>query len=287
MKFLVFGCSGMAGHLISLYLKEKGHSVTGFARKRIDFVDCVVGDVFSSEKIEKLVLSEEYDAIINAVGILNRMASDNMAAAVYVNSYFPHSLATLAFRSGSFLIHMSTDCVFAGNTGPYREDSLRDGLTFYDRTKALGELEDHDGCLTLRNSIVGPDINPNGIGLFNWFMKQSGPEVNGYTHAMWTGLTTLELAKVMEVAAKNNVTGLVNMVNGSNISKYDLLKLFNHYFRNDKLRIIPSDAVHLDKTLVRTNFDLDYKIPSYEVMVSEMKDWITDHRSLYPHYVFE
>lgn len=284
MKILVFGCSGMAGHLISLYLKEKGHFVTGFARRRVDFVDCVVGDVFESEKIEKLVLSGEYDAIINAVGILNRMASDNMASAVYVNSYFPHSLAMLAARSGSLLIHMSTDCVFAGNTGPYREDSLRDGLSFYDRTKALGELEGHGGCLTLRNSIVGPDINPNGIGLFNWFMKQRGPEINGYTHAMWTGLTTLELAKVMEVAAKDNTTGLVNMVNGSNISKYDLLKLFNHYFRKDELRIIPSDAVHLDKTLVRTNFDLDYKIPSYGVMVSEMKDWVSEHRNIYSHY---
>lgn len=284
MKFLVFGCSGMAGHLISLYLKEQGHSVTGYARRKFTPIDCITGDVSELDKIKKLIENNEFDVVINAVGILNQMAETDKASAVFVNSYFPHFLANVIERVGGLLIHMSTDCVFAGNTGPYKENSLRDGLTFYDRSKALGEVENHKNCLTLRNSIIGPDVNPAGIGLFNWFMSQTGPSINGYTHAMWTGLTTLELAKIMENAASKRITGLVNMVNGDNISKYDLLKLFNHYFRNDELNIIPYDAVWLDKTLVRTNFDFDYIVPSYSSMIADMKDWVVDHKELYPHY---
>ena len=83
---------------------------------------------------------------------------------------------------------MSTDCVFSGRRGGYTEKDFRDGETFYDRSKALGELED-DKNITLRNSIVGPDINPNGIGLFNWFMHQKD-QVNGFSNTMWTGQTT-------------------------------------------------------------------------------------------------
>ena len=175
--------------------------------------------------------------------------------------------------------------VFAGNTGPYREDSLRDGLTFYDRTKALGELEDHDGCLTLRNSIVGPDINPNGIGLFNWFMKQS-TSVKGFTRAIWTGVTTLTLAKAMDAAIQQNLCGLYNLVNNQAISKFDLLKLFNKYCKPAPIDIIPSDDLILDKTLICTRTDFNFDIPSYEQMIIEMKEWIYNHKRIYPEYYY-
>src|SRR5699024_1115052 len=104
------------------------------------------------------------------------------------------------------IIHMSTDCVFSGKIGNYKEDSLRDGETFYDRSKALGEL-DNQKDLTFRNSIIGPDINENGIGLFNWFMKQEG-SINGYSKAIWTGVTTLTLAKAMDSALKEDLVGI-------------------------------------------------------------------------------
>ena len=139
--------------------------------------------------------------------------------------------------------------------------------------------------LTFRNSIVGPDINEGGIGLFNWFMKQTG-EIRGFTKAMWTGMTTLQLAKMMEKAATVHATGLYNMVPDHAISKYDLLGLFNRYFRDGKVGIEPYDGFVCDKTLVRTRFDFPETVPDYEVMVREMADWVRAHRELYPHYNF-
>ena len=177
---------------------------------------------------------------------------------------------------------MSTDCVFSGKKGGYTETDFRDGETFYDRSKALGELEDQKN-ITLRNSIVGPDINSNGIGLMNWFMQQSG-EIKGYTRAMWTGQTTLQLAKTMEIAAKEKVSGLYNTVPDHSISKYDLLRLFNHYLRNDSIKITPIEGVNLDKSLKRTCFDYNFIIPDYEIMVRELAEWVKGHQELYPHY---
>lgn len=282
MKFLILGSAGMAGHQISLYLKEQGHDVTGYARVGIDGLDTVIGDVRDTDLLSKTILSGGYDSVINCVGILNQFAESNKENAVFINSYLPHFLADVTNDSTTQIIHMSTDCVFSGASGNYTEDSLRDGTTFYDRTKALGELED-DKNITLRNSIVGPDINPEGIGLLNWFMKQNG-EIKGYTKAMWTGMTTLQLAKIMEKAAEEKASGLYNMVPDGNISKFDLLGLFNKYLKGDKIKINPFDGFVADKTLIRTRFDFGARVPDYEKMVSEMAEWMFAHKELYPHY---
>ena len=281
MRFLVLGASGMAGHVISIYLREQGHDVLGFSRRKVEFVESVSGDVTDFKYLRELICTGNFDAVINAVGILNQAAEDDKAQAVLVNGYLPHFLAKITENTKTQIIHMSTDCVFSGHSGPYTEDSLCDGRTFYDRSKAIGELNDNKN-VTFRNSIVGPDINENGIGLFNWFMKQK--EVNGYTHAMWTGLTTLELAKIMEKAAKEKIHGLINMVYKENISKYDLLYLFNHYLRHDEVIIHPYEAFSVDKTLVRTNFVFNYIVPDYDTMVKEMGMWVENHKELYPHY---
>lgn len=282
MKYLILGCNGMAGHVISLYLKEQGHEVAGFARKDLGLVPTIIGDAFNPEQLRRSVMNKGIDIIVNCIGILNQFAEKNKAQATYLNSYLPHFLADITKDSNTRVFHISTDCVFSGSTGGYTETSFRDGETFYDRSKALGELED-DKNLTLRNSIVGPDMKKEGIGLLNWFMQQSDT-VNGYTKAMWTGQTTLQLAKTIEAAAQTGAKGLHNTVPDSSISKYELLQLFNKYLRNNTLIINPVDGVVADKSLKRTRSDFDYVIPDYETMVMELADWINDHKSLYPHY---
>lgn len=282
MRFLVLGCNGMAGHMISLYLKEQGHDVLGFALMKSAYIETVVGDARDTESLRKLMGEGNFDTIINCIGILNQFAEQDKALATFLNAYFPHFLAEITCGTDTQVIHMSTDCVFSGRRGQYTEEDFRDGETFYDRSKALGELEDGKN-LTLRQSIVGPDINPDGIGLLNWFMKQNS-EVNGFTKAMWTGQTTLQLAKTMEMAAKERVHGLYNTVPDTSISKYELLKLFNRYMRNDELKINAVEGVNADKSLKRTRYEFDYLIPDYETMISELATWMHVHRRIYPHY---
>jgi len=272
----------MAGHTISLYLKEQGHEVLGFDRSRSMYVDSVIGDANNTEFLSKLISENKFDTIINCIGILNQYAEKNKALATFLNSYLPHFLAEITSGTDTQIIQMSTDCVFSGKRGKYTEDDFRDGETFYDRSKALGELEDYKN-ITLRNSIVGPDINPNGIGLLNWFMQQSG-EINGYKKAMWTGQTTLQLAKTMEKAAMERAHGLYNSVPEYSISKYDLLLLFNHYLKDDSLKINQIEGINADKSLKRTRFEFSYLIPDYETMIKDLAEWIKNHKDMYPHY---
>ena len=272
----------MAGHTIALYLKEQGHDVCGFAKIKSQYIDSIVGDAMDSDFLKKIIVKGEYDSIINCIGILNQFAEQNKSLATFLNSYFPHFLAEITSELDTQVIHMSTDCVFSGKRGGYTEYDFRDGETFYDRSKALGELEDKKN-VTLRNSIVGPDINPKGIGLLNWFLQQKG-EVNGFTKAMWTGQTTLQLAKTMEIAAKERVCGLYNAVPNHSISKYELLVLFNHFLRGDSLKINPVEGINADKSLKRTKYEFNYLIPDYEVMIKELAEWMIDHKKMYPHY---
>ncbi len=272
----------MAGHLITLYFKENGYNVTAYSMQPFPYCNNIIGNALETEKFKNVLLEGNYDVVINCIGILNQVADENRSLAVYLNSYLPHLVADTLKDKKTKLIHMSTDCVFAGNSGPYYENSLRDGLTFYDRSKALGEVEDSKN-LTFRNSIVGPDMNENGIGLFNWFMKQRG-EINGFTGAMWTGVTTLTLAKAMEQAIKENLCGLYNLVNNTSISKYDLLCLFNKYFRNNELTINKSESLKLDKSLRRKRNDFSFVVPTYEEMIREMSNWVNNHKDLYPMY---
>lgn len=272
----------MAGHTIVLYFQEQGYDVTAFTTKPFYLCKNITGNALDFEQLGVVLRAGHYDVIVNCIGILNQFAENNPIGAKRLNTDLPHFIADSTKSLPCKLIHMSTDCVFAGNTGPYRENSVKDGQSVYDMTKAEGEVID-DKNLTFRNSIIGPDLKKEGIGLFNWFMKQSGP-IQGYSSAIWTGVTTLTLAKAMEAAISQNLSGLYNLVNNESISKYDLLNLFKDAFDRQDIDVLKSDKRHLDKTLVSTRDDFSFIVPSYSIMINEMKEWIDAHNYLYPHY---
>ena len=280
-NILVFGATGMAGHIVSLYLKENGYRVSTFTRKSFKYCDNIVGDATDLELVNRVIQYGNYDIVINCIGLLNSACDKDPDNAVFLNSFFPHYLCKITKNLKTRIIHISTDCVFSGKLGPYKEDSFKDGESFYDRSKALGELNDNKN-LTFRNSIIGPDMNINGIGLFNWFMKQK-VSVNGYSSVLWTGVTTITLAKAIDSAIKEDITGVYNLVNNTCISKYKLLQYFNDSF-NRKLIIREDNNIKTKKILINTRKDFSFIVPSYENMIEEMRKWIFNHKELYPHY---
>lgn len=283
MKFLIMGCNGMVGHMVSLYLHDRGYEVEGFAKSNSQFVRTIVGDVRDMELLKQTIEAGNYRAVVNCIGLLNKFAERDHEAAVYLNSYLPQFLAKITREMDTQIIQISTDCVFSGRKGGYTETSFRDGELFYDRSKALGELMNGKD-VTFRNSVVGPDTRAEGIGLVNWFMQQTD-RVNGYRNAIWTGQTTLQLAKTIENATIQGVHGLFNMVPEESISKYDLLVLFNKYLRAKPIEIVPEENFRVDKSLKRTNYELfSYIVPEYEVQIEELGSWMREHRELYPHY---
>lgn len=278
MKLLILGSDGMLGHVVKIYFEEKGYDVVCTTR-RDDKSELYFNITNSISGIDEIIKRAKPDVVINCIGILNKVADEHKALAILINSYLPHYLDEISVENNFKLVHVSTDCVFDGKTGNYDEMSIPNEISMYGRTKALGEVI-NDRSVTLRTSIVGPDINENGVGLFKWFMEQEG-EVGGYDRVLWTGITTIWFARCMEMAIENNLTGLHHCVNNDVISKYDLLVLFKKYFNKD-IVINHNPDVESKKTLVRTDKSFDFGIPSYEDMIKDMRDWVLNHKEVYP-----
>lgn len=284
-KILIIGSKGMAGHVMQRYFSTiDGFEVYAVARNISENDTSFNIDVSDTERLQTLIKIHEFDVVVNCIGILNKDAEDHPSKAVWFNSYFPHFLEEITKNTQTKVIHISTDCVFSGKRGNYTEADVKDGIGFYAQSKALGEI-DNAKDVTIRTSIIGPEINPNGIGLLHWFLSQPlEAKLNGYSNAYWTGLTTLELAKVVHEVIHQNISGIIQVVPSEKINKYELLQLFNSVFRNNQLEIADYDAYKVDKSLLFTRKDFNYHVPTYEQMLVDLKTWILDHNTLYKHY---
>lgn len=281
---LVIGSGGMAGHVISTYLKETGSfDVSTLSGRHRVSNDTTLLDVMDNSEFSNYLDERSFDVIVNCIGSLIQASEDRKDRAVYLNSYLPHMLEARYANTPTKIIHLSTDCVFSGANPPYREESIPDGVLFYDRTKYLGEVVNNKD-LTFRMSIVGPDSQATGVGLFNWFFAQSG-KIFGFSGAMWNGVTTITLARAIHAAIDQDLTGLYHLVPSGNISKYELLKIFKETFRRDDISLETRDIASADKTLINTRNDFDFTIDSYPEQIVKMRSWIEDHSDFYPHYL--
>lgn len=279
-KILVLGANGMAGHVLSIGLNDPKdlYEVKTVARKNSIIQPSYILDVSDFKKLETLIIKIMPDIIINCIGLLNKTAEENPEKAILINSYLPHFLESITKSSKIKVIHISTDCVFSGKEGNYIESSFKNGNGYYAQSKALGEIV-NDKDLTFRTSIIGPEINRNGIGLFNWFYQQK-EQINGYTNAFWTGITTIELLNAIKSAINEDLVGLYHLVNGMKISKYQLLNLMNIEF-NKGIKIVKDDEYKIDKSLINTRNDFSFQVNEYSKMLEEMNKWIIKYNYIY------
>lgn len=272
-KILILGATGMAGHMVYYYLKETArYEMYNLVFRSKLTEDSIVCDVRDQNALRQVFQQVKPDVAVNCIGALIRESETNPDNAIYLNAYLPHYLKRLADEVGGKVIQISTDCVFSGIKGNYAEEDFRDADDVYGRSKALGEILNNKD-VTLRTSIIGPELKVDGEGLFQWFMGQKGT-VKGYTNVIWGGLTTLELAKAIEKTIEYNLSGLFHVTNGKGISKYKLLVLFKAVFGKHDIEIVPYDNYFADKSLEKS-LRFDYKVNSYEIMLKELRELIT------------
>lgn len=284
-KILVLGIKGMAGHvLFDLLSMEKHYFVYGVARN-VKTTERVYNiDVTNTDALREVIMNNDFDYVINCIGILNKDAEDHPAKAIWFNSYFSHFLESITSESKTAVIHISTDCVFSGKRGNYTENDEKDGKGFYAQSKALGEL-DNNKDLTIRTSIIGPELNENGIGLLHWFMtRPSSSGIKGYSQAYWSGITTIELAGIIKQAIINKLTGLRICAGTDKIDKYSLLVLLNNVFRDDTINIEKDSNYKLDKSLKSIREDYQFEVQGYKEMICSMKDYVNNNHDQYSFY---
>jgi len=281
-KVLVLGATGLIGHQVCLRLMEQpDYELVHMAHQRKLNDATILLDARDERAFEEKIVEIRPDVIVNCMGILIAEANQHPEHAIFLNAYMPHRLKSIADAMDAKLIHISTDCVFSGKKGGYLETDIRDADDIYGRAKGLGEVSDVPH-LTLRTSVVGPELK-EGEELFHWFMRQEGC-IRGFTRAWWSGVTTLELARVVQWAIEQDIQGLYHVTNGQPINKYDLLMLFKKYTGKD-IAIDAIDGRVTNKSLLDTRQLLADPVSDYETMVAEMVGFMKVHGDLYGRYV--
>ncbi len=280
---LVLGAAGMLGNaMLRVFAGSPGFAAWGSVRTAgsmrllpAELRDRVIPgvDVENFDSLSDLLARVRPDVLINCIGLVKQLAeADDPLQAIPINALLPHRLARLCRLAGARLVHVSTDCVFDGRRGMYREGDPADAQDLYGRSKHLGEV-DYPNAVTLRTSIIGHEL-AGAHGLIGWFLAQTGP-VRGFTRAVFSGLPTVELARVVRdrVVPRPDMHGLYH-VSAEPIAKYDLLKLVAAtYGRNNT--IAPDDKLVIDRSLDSTRFRqlTGYEPPAWTHLVQSMHEF--------------
>jgi dTDP-4-dehydrorhamnose reductase len=265
MEILILGGAGMLGHKLfqrlrraypETYCTIRG-SISDSSSRNIDLFQ--EGNVVESldasnfPSVEQLLLNRKPRVLINCIGIVKqRPAAKEPVPSIEINALFPHRLAIVCETWGGRLIHFSTDCVFSGRGGNYTEEDIADAEDLYGKTKALGEVKSGT-VITIRTSIIGRELT-HRESLLEWFLQQNHKTVRGFTRAMFSGVTTNYLARVIEsiVLANTQIAGLYQ-VTSPTISKYDLLRFLADAYRLD-VEILPDRDFFCDRSMKGDKF---------------------------------
>ncbi|MBL4774788.1 MAG: SDR family oxidoreductase [Mariprofundus sp.] len=280
MKILILGGDGMLGHQLlkswsdkhDVWVTLRGDQGCYVCYGLFDKANAFYGvDVRDFEAVESVVSNFHPEAIVNAVGIVKqRDEAQDAILSLEVNALLPHRLSVLCGQIGARLIHLSTDCVFSGMAGMYTEDDFEDARDLYGRSKLMGEVHDAH-AVTLRTSIIGLELARN-TSLIEWFLAQSG-QIKGYTRAIYSGFTTMEMARIIEhvLTSHTDISGLWHVASAP-ISKYDLLCKLSVLMGRSDIQLLPEPGFFCQRSLdaARFNKKMAYQPPSWDDMLEEL-----------------
>lgn len=279
MRILVLGGDGMLGHQILKQLSSR-HDVAVTLRQDKSTYDefglfsdanSFFGiDVRNIDRVSEVMAQFQPDAVVNGIGIIKQRPSAKQSIlSLEVNALLPHRLAVLCRLAGARLVHLSTDCVFSGAKGNYLETDMSDAEDLYGRSKYLGEV-DEAGCITLRTSIIGHELSRKS-SLLEWTLAQTGT-VKGYQKAIFSGFTTIEMARIIErvLLTHTDAHGMYQ-VSSDPIDKHALLLLIKRHL-HPSIDVVADTAVQIDRSLDSSRFraEFDYTPPSWSSMIAEL-----------------
>ena len=298
-KILILGATGMIGHVLFNELNNyDNYEVYGTARRNLEHL---IGS-FPKDNIKRLrpnveatnfdtimraLASVQPDIVINCIGIIKQAPlSNDPLSIITTNAQLPHRISMVCRTANARMIQMSTDCIFRGDKGFYKEEDIADATDLYGRTKYLGEVT-YPHCITIRTSTIGHEIK-GGFGLLEWFLNQK-KSIKGFKNAIFSGFPTVELAKIIgEYIIPNDKLKGVYHISSNPISKYDLLKIISKVY-NYKIDIVPNYDFKVDRSLNSEKFkkETGYKVKNWEDLIDDMYSHYKKYKLYRKYYDFD
>jgi len=280
-KILVLGVTGMLGNAVfRVFSDDAAFEVWGtlrsaaalrhFPERSRDRLMAGV-DVLDHDALVSVFTRVRPDVVINCIGLIKQLSDANDPLhALPINSMLPHRLANLCALGQSRLVHFSTDCVFSGRAGGYKESDISDAEDLYGKSKYIGEVQSQGHVVTVRTSIIGHELN-SSYALIDWFLAQQG-SVKGFAKAIFSGLPTVELAQVVKdyVLPRPQLSGVYHVA-AQPISKLDLLRLVAEVYQKE-IEIRPDESLVIDRSLDASRFSAatGYRAPPWRDLINKM-----------------
>lgn len=282
MRILVIGSGGMLGHMTTLYLAEQGYEVWDISKTKRCRKETALLDVCDMVVMSEYLNQHSFDVVINCAALLVRACEVNPEMAEMLNAKFPHWLEEFFERTPTRIIQVSTAGVFHGDYAPYSEMDRCDANGCYNDTKRRGELNNKKD-LTVRSDFWGPDMSDGASGIFHWIMTEKGA-VTGFSNVVINGVSSLEFARFIEGVIRFPMTGIYHLYSEESISKADLLRKICETFGRIDIQVSDVSEPRRNTSLETVREYTTYHRKGYEKQLDELKEWIKNHRELYPHY---
>lgn len=292
MKILILGGNSMIGHQLLAYFAPKYEAKVTLHQSAENYTQ--YGSRFNKENsyynidatddaaLEQVITDYKPNVVINTFGVIkHRDAANEAIPSIVMNALLPHKLANLCQKVNARFITFATDCVFSGDKGDYKIDDQPDARDLYGRTKFLGEIKHLQHCVTIRCSFVGLELT-NKTNLIEWFLAQRG-EIKGFTRAIYTGVTTIEMARIIEsiITQHKELFGLYQVAS-QKIDKYTLVAMLAKKLNRTDITIVPDNKFHCDRSLDGSSFvaATGYQVPSWDAMLTELAAQIQARNTL-------
>jgi dTDP-4-dehydrorhamnose reductase len=273
-KVLITGASGLLGINLALTTQARGYDVTGITLEpgiQGTPFEMMHLDLTQQGVIEKVIEDVSPDIIINCVALTDVDRCEQIPDdALRVNAGLPEALARETLRHEIKLVQISTDAVFDGKSGKYKEEDQASPQNVYAKTKYAGEiavLNTDSQALVCRVNFYGWSISGHR-SLAEWFFNKfsQGEAVNGFTDAIFSPLLATDLAGILLALIERDSHGLIHVVNPQSISKYDFGLALAERFGFNTALITPTSLQNAGLTAVRPpNLNLDTEKLSKEL----------------------
>jgi dTDP-4-dehydrorhamnose reductase len=245
MRIFITGGSGLAGSKLAEMALARGEQVySGYAHNQPPYGKEVKFDLLDPNGIRDIIERLRPDVIVHSAALTDVDRCEREKDLAYkINVEGTRAIAEAARKAGSYLVYISTDYVFDGQRGLYREEEETNPVSYYGLSKLLGEEFCLDqGCIARTCVIYGSRPASGKVNFALWLLNalKSGKEARVVTDQFITPTLNSNLAAMVLEAADRHLSGIYHLSGATRVSRYDFACELARAFDLDRRLIIPS-----------------------------------------------
>jgi len=249
-KILITGCSGMLGNVLAEEFYVQNKNIIGIdlhkPNNSIPFLQIDLTDTGAT----KLILEEIQPAIIIHTAAYTDLdfCERNQETTNKLHIEVTKLLCNYSNKKCK-LIFISSDSVFEGTQGNYKEEDIKKPINFYAKTKDIAEeiiKATCDDYLIVRTNIFGFHQN-NGSSLVEWALNMllAGKQINGFIDVRFNAIYTRFLSRIIRDMVELDLNGTYHVCSKNAVSKYEFLTKLSRIFKLNVDLISPSKSSDL------------------------------------------